>query len=134
MHLRPILLAGTMLSALLPASSFAQEDPVQTAAPNAPDQTPAYEGQTRAPQPDAPAAVTTEVVAEGLPHLWAMEFLPDGRMLVTAKSGVLHIVAAEGEASEPITGLPEVDLVGQGGLLDVALAHDFEKSSRIYVS
>ncbi len=134
MRITATLLAGTMLSALLVTPAFAQAGPVETAAPNAPDQTPAFEGQSRASQPEVLADVSTEVVAEGLPHLWAMEFLPDGRMLVTAKSGVLHIVTPEGEASEPISGLPEVDLVGQGGLLDVALAPDFESTGRIYVS
>jgi glucose/arabinose dehydrogenase len=128
-------MAGTMLSAVLLAGPVAaQGQPVETAPPNAPDQVPAFEGQTRAPQPEQTVATEQEVIAEGLPHLWAMEFLPDGRMLVTAKSGVLHIVTPEGVVSEPITGLPEVDAVGQGGLLDVALAPDFESSGRIYVS
>ena len=129
------LLASTALSAaLMMGPAMAQGQPAETAPPNAPDQTPAFEGQTRAPQPETPAEVTQEVIAEGLPHLWAMEFLPDGRMLVTAKEGALHIVTPEGELSEPIPGVPEVDFVGQGGLLDVALAPDFESSGRIYLS
>jgi len=129
------LLAGTFLTtALLAGPALAQGEPVQSAPPNAPDQTPASEGQTRAPQPESPVALNQEVIAEGLPHLWAMEFLPDGRMLVTAKSGVLHIITPEGEVSEAISGLPEVDAVGQGGLLDVALANDFAETGRIFVS
>ena len=129
------LMAGTMVAAvMLAGAAAAQGQPVETAPPNAPEQVPAFEGQTRAPQPETPVATTQEVVAEGLPHLWAMEFLPDGRMLVTSKQGGLHIITPEGEVSAPITGLPEVDLVGQGGLLDVALAPDFESSGRIYVS
>ncbi len=135
MSLTPRLLASTMLSvAVLTGPVLAQGQPVETAPPNAPHQTPAFEGQTRAPQPEQPVETDQQVIAEGLPHLWAMEFLPDGRMLVTAKSGVLHIVTQDGEVSEPITGLPEVDLVGQGGLLDVALANDFADSGRIFVS
>jgi aldose sugar dehydrogenase len=135
MSLKPSLLASTMISAiLLTGPVLSQQQPAETRPANAPDQTPAFEGQTRAPQPDAPAAVTTQVVAEGLPHLWAMEFLPDGRMLVTAKEGALHIVTPEGEATEVQGELPEVDAVGQGGLLDVALAQDFETSGRIYLS
>src|SRR3546814_1842238 len=89
--------------------------PVETRAPNAPDQEPAFEDQTRAPQPSDLAAVTTSTVADGLHKLWAMEFLPDGRMLVTAKKGAMHIVDAEGEAGAPIAGVPEVDAAGQGG-------------------
>jgi aldose sugar dehydrogenase len=108
--------------------------PVETAAPEAPDQRPAFEGQTRAPQPEAMPEVEVETVAEGLPHLWAMELLPDGRMLVTAKQGAMHVVSAEGEAGPAIEGVPEVDARGQGGLLDVALAPDFESSGRIFFS
>lgn len=107
--------------------------PVETAAPNAPDQQPAFDGQTRAPQPEQTATVATEVVAQGLPHLWAMEFLPDGRMLVTAKEGAMHIIA-DGTPGPAIAGVPEVDFGGQGGLLDVALGNDFEENGTIFFS
>lgn len=144
-----LLLSGTVLSAtLLSTSALAQEgvqpaageestqsgEPVETQPANAPDQQPAFAGQTRAPQPEEMPEVQTEVVAEGLPHLWAMEFLPDGRMLVTAKEGAMHIVSAEGEAGPAINGVPEVLSDGQGGLLDVALTPDFETSSTIFFS
>lgn len=109
-------------------------DPVETGAPNAPDQEPAFAEQTRAPQPAEPASVTTETVAENLPQLWAMEFLPDGRMLVTAKQGAMHIVGEDGQAGPELSGLPEVDARGQGGLLDVALASDFADTNRIFFS
>lgn len=108
--------------------------PVEVAAPNAPDQTPAFDGQTRAPQPAEMPPVTVQPVASDLPHLWAMEFLPDGRMLVTAKAGEMHIVGADGTAGPEITGVPEVDANGQGGLLDVALGPDFEQSGMIFFS
>ncbi len=130
------LLAGTALSfALIAAPVLAQtNDPVETAPPNAPDQQPASPDQTRAPQPATPAAVTTETIAENLPQLWAMEFLPDGRMLVTAKQGAMHIVDENGEAGPELSGLPDIDARGQGGLLDVALASDFADSNRIFFS
>ena len=135
MPYRSRLLAGTIMSAALLASpALAQSQSVETAPPNAPDQVPAFEGQTRASQPEAPVATEIEVVAEGLPHLWAMEFLPDGRMLVTAKEGALHIISPQGEVSDAIAGVPEVDASGQGGLLDVALAEDFDSSGRIFLS
>lgn len=109
-------------------------EPAETEAPNAPDQQPAFPEQTRAPQPAEMPEVTQEVVAEGLPQLWAMEILPGGDMLVTTKEGAMHIVSADGEAGPAIEGVPEVDARGQGGLLDVALASDFESSSQIFFS
>jgi glucose/arabinose dehydrogenase len=131
------LLVTTMLAA---APAFAQTSQagsrpsVVTAPPNAPGQQPAFENQTRAPQPARPAKVTTQTVADDLPRLWAMEFLPDGRMLVTAKAGDMHIVARDGAAGEAIAGVPKVDADGQGGLLDVALAPDFAQSGTIFFS
>ena len=65
---------------------------------------------------------------------WALAFLPDGRMLVTEKKGRLFIVDREGQKSRPISGLPDVDYGGQGGLGDVALHPDFANNNMIYIS
>ncbi|QDZ10926.1 PQQ-dependent sugar dehydrogenase [Devosia ginsengisoli] len=77
--------------------------------------------------------LTATVIAEGLDHPWALGFLPDGRMLVTERSGQLRVID-DGVVGEPIAGLPEVYNQGQGGLLDLALAPDFETSGQIYLT
>ena len=131
------LLTGSMLAASLLAMPALAETArtAETGQANGRDQTPAFENQTRAPLPAAVPQISVDIVAEDLPHLWAMEFLPDGRMLVTAKDGAMHVILQEnGEASPPIEGVPAVMAAGQGGLLDVALAPDFETSNRIYFS
>lgn len=137
----PHALASTILSAALSAllttgSASAQSaaKPVETKAPNAPGQQPAFAGQTRAPQPAVTPKIATQVVAKDLPHLWAMEFLPDGRMLVTAKRGAMHIISKDGKAGPELSGVPKVSASGQGGLLDVALAPDYPTSNRIFFS
>ncbi|PLK72321.1 glucose dehydrogenase [Rhizobium sp. TH135] len=133
----PHIFAGTMLSlgvATIPAIAQQAGTPAETQAPNAPDQQPAFTGQTRAPQPAQAVEIKQEVVAEGLPHLWAMEFLPDGRMLVTAKQGAMHIIGEDGKPGPEIANVPEVLADGQGGLLDVALAPDHETSGKIFFS
>jgi len=79
-------------------------------------------------------AIRVTTVVDGLDHPWALAFLPDGGMLVTEKSGALRHVGADGELSQPIGGVPEVDTAGQGGLLDVTLAPDFTTSRMIYLS
>jgi glucose/arabinose dehydrogenase len=106
----------------------------ETRAPNAEWQTPAFEGQTRAPRPKQSASWSLETVAEGLERPWAIELLPDGAMLVTERSGALRVVAPNGAVGEPIAGVPEVHARGQGGLLDVALAPDFADSRRIFLT
>lgn len=77
--------------------------------------------------------LTATVIAEGLDHPWALGFLPDGRMLVTERSGQLRVIS-DGVAGEPIEGTPDVYNEGQGGLLDLALAPDFETSGQIYLT
>ncbi|MCO5730386.1 PQQ-dependent sugar dehydrogenase [Rhizobium sp. SSA_523] len=136
MNRLPLILASTILSAafVLPASAQQSGQPVESKPPNAQNQEPAFAGQTRASQPQDVVKIKTETVAEGLPHLWAMEFLPDGAMLVTAKKGDMHIVSKDGKAGPALEGLPKVYAAGQGGLLDVALAPDFEQSGRIFFS
>jgi glucose/arabinose dehydrogenase len=132
----PSILASTILSATLALPALAQQagQPAERGAPNAPSQEPAFANQTRAPQPATMPEIKRETVAEGLPHLWAMEFLPDGRMLVTAKQGAMHIISEEGEAGPAISGVPKVLANGQGGLLDVALAPDYPETGRIFFS
>lgn len=76
--------------------------------------------------------VTT--VAAGLEHPWSVAFLPDGKFLVTERPGRMRIVDATGNVSAPLQGVPKVAAVGQGGLLDVALAPDFPQSRWIYFS
>ena len=72
------------------------------------------------------------VIAEGLAKPWAVTTLPDGRLLITQKGGSLRIATSDGSMSEPVTGFPEVDDRGQGGLLDVAPAPDFDSSRMLY--
>ncbi len=89
--------------------------------------------QTRA-QTAARTAVKVETFATGLEHPWGLQFLPDGRLLVTERPGRLRLVSPKGAVSPPIDGVPRVSAVGQGGLLDVALAPDFAQTREIYLS
>jgi glucose/arabinose dehydrogenase len=107
---------------------------LETRKPNAPDQRPAFPGQTRACGVKSNVAFDVTVVAKRLDHPWAVEPLPGGDLLVTEKSGRLRIVSARGEVGQPIAGLPSVDARGQGGLLDVALSPTFDSDRTIYWS
>lgn len=90
---------------------------------------------TDAPPPAKPSKIKVETFATGLEHPWGMQFLPDGRLLVTERLGRMRIIGKDGKLSAAILdGLPAVAAVGQGGLLDVLLAPDYEKSGIIYIS
>jgi glucose/arabinose dehydrogenase len=95
---------------------------------------PAAAEQTNAPAPEKPSNVKVETVAEGLANPWGLQFLPDGRALVTEKPGTLRIVGKDGKISEAIAGPPKVADIDQGGLLDVRLAPDFASSGTLYLA
>lgn len=100
----------------------------------APHLEPAFADQTRAPIPQDTEEWTLETIAEGLEHPWAIAFLPDDSMLVTERPGRLRHISADGSVSDPLEGVPDVDARNQGGLLDVAVAPDFESSRTIFLS
>jgi len=103
--------------------------------PNGTGQTPAFAGQTRAPEQRLGVMFDVVTVTEGLVNPWGLTFLPNGKMLVTERPGRLRVVSADGkQMSEPVAGLPEVDPRGQGGLLDVALDPAFQTNQLIYWS
>jgi glucose/arabinose dehydrogenase len=78
--------------------------------------------------------INVAAVASGLEQPWGIDFLPDGRMIVTEKSGQLRIVTADGKVSAPIKGVPKVEDGGQGGLLDVTLHREFASNRLVFLS
>ncbi|MEK7952920.1 PQQ-dependent sugar dehydrogenase [Luteolibacter soli] len=74
------------------------------------------------------------VIDGGLKDPWALAFLPDGRKLVTEKSGRLRIIGTDGVLQpEPVKGTPAIIEHGQGGLMEVAVHPDYEKNGWIYL-
>lgn len=84
--------------------------------------------------PPVATAVRVELVTAQLQNPWSLAFLPDGRMLVSEKSGNLRFVTASGVVSAPLTGVPAVRTAGQGGLLDVVPSPNFTSDRLIYFS
>jgi glucose/arabinose dehydrogenase len=122
----------TVLPLAMVTTALAQDFNAEPA--NAPDQRPAFAGQTRAPAIVDTTKLTQTTIADGLDHPWGMAELPDGSWLVTERTGSLRLISADGKKSEPIAGLPEVHANGQGGLLDVAVRNDFAGTRRIWWS
>jgi len=76
--------------------------------------------------------VRPETVATGLQNPWGLAFLPNGRFLVTERSGRLRVLAPDGKLAAPVAGLPEIAAGGQGGLLDVITDGDFARNRTIF--
>jgi glucose/arabinose dehydrogenase len=74
------------------------------------------------------------LVDKGLKNPWAIAFLPDGRKLVTEKSGQLRFITAKDKLDPAIIeGIPEVIDHGQGGLMEVAIHPDYSKNGWVYL-
>jgi glucose/arabinose dehydrogenase len=77
-------------------------------------------------------------LATGLTSPWGFAFLPDGKMLVTHRTGQLSLRNADGTpyngGANQVSGLPAVETAGQGGLLGVAVDPNFASNRRIYFS
>ena len=66
---------------------------------------------------------------------WAMTFLPgSGDLLVTERSGMLHLRDADTGDSVEVDGVPDVTVAGQGGLGDVVAGPTFEDDGAVYLS
>ena len=104
---------------------------VETKKPNT-NYKPAFKGQTRITAVKTTTPYKVDKLAEKLGGPWAIIPLPDGRLLITIKSGYMEIHDANGVLVKKITGFPAVDAGGQGGMLDVALDPDFKTNKTIY--
>lgn len=95
---------------------------------------PPVPGKTRAPAPPAPSEVAVAVFANGLEHPWGLQFLPDGKLIVTERPGRIRIVDQNGRLSPPLAGVPAIQLGAQAGLFDIVLDPEFANNHRVYFS
>lgn len=108
------LLAQTSLMLLLSASAA-------TAQINAGEQK---------PEPALPFEMT-QVATFNLP--WRIAFLPDGRMLITEKTGPVWLVTQKGEKT-PVANAPAVEYGGQGGMLGIYTSPKFATDKTVYLT
>jgi aldose sugar dehydrogenase len=82
------------------------------------------------PEPTLPFNMV-KVTSLDLP--WKIAFLPDGRMLITEKTGSLQLVTQQG-AKTPVKNVPAVLWKGQGGMLGVYLSPHYAKDHNVYLT
>ena len=85
----------------------------------------------------APGLVTPVIVktlVNDLREPWGMDFLPDGRLLLTEKAGTLSIFSPQDWQRQQITNVPVAAEAGQGGLMDVLVHPDFADNGWLYLS
>lgn len=99
---------------------------------NSPEYQPAFAGQTRVEGKTTQTPYKFDIINSTLGKPWGITNLPDGRFLITEKSGFMNIVSADGKTITKVEGLPKVDDKGQGGLLDVVLDPHFQTNRMIF--
>ena len=82
----------------------------------------------------AAADYRLETVAANLTWPWCIAFLPDGDMLVTERTGDLHVIRQGILDPRPVGGVPPAYVRSQGGLFDVLLHPDYAENRLVYLS
>src|SRR3989338_3683184 len=72
----------------------------------------------------------TEILAENLDVPWAIDFLPDGRMIFTERNGNVNVL--DNGKTEVVADI-NVTEVAESGLLGIAIDPEFENNNFIYV-
>lgn len=77
-------------------------------------------------------AHTYEIIVPKLQNPWGFIFLPDGSILINEKSGKM-ILFKENKKIE-ISNLPKIEVLGQGGLMDIELHPNYKENGWLYIS
>ncbi len=93
---------------------------------------PAFAGQTRIGSVQTTTTYKKTVLTSALASPWGIAALPDGRLVVTEKAGKMRIVTEEGVVGNALTGIPDVNESGQGGLLGLCIDPEFQVNRIIY--
>jgi glucose/arabinose dehydrogenase len=77
--------------------------------------------------------VSTLLSNQGI--IWGFDFLPNGNLLFTQKTGTMRLFDPTTQSNTLISGLPSnISAAGQGGLLDVAISPDYASSKSVYTT
>lgn len=85
---------------------------------------------TQASATDLPFTVTPVAT---FAYGWRIAFLPDGRMLVTEKTGPIWLVSEKGEKT-PVANVPASVYGGQGGMFGVYLSPHYAGDHLVYIT
>ena len=135
-----ILTAFTLACNSSPTESANDKDSVKSNSPVesrnkvAPNQQPAFNGQTRVAGIKTHTKIIVSVLAKGLHHPWGLEFMPNGKLIVSERTGNIRIISPIGEVGKPLANVPPARQGGDAGLLDLKLDPNFASTRLIFWS
>ena len=105
-----------------------------SAAPDGYAPIPEWAGQTHAPRVQVSVPYQVETVATGIMGGYAIDFMPDGRILLVERPGRLRIIERSGQISGPLAGLPAIYGGGPQGLCGAIADRNFATNRTIYLA
>jgi aldose sugar dehydrogenase len=81
----------------------------------------------------AQTKIRVSAVLEGLQIPWGIDFLPDGRALVTERPGGVRLADLAAGTSIKLSGTPAVAAKNQGGMLDVLVHPKYSDNGWVYL-
>ncbi|MES0329375.1 MAG: PQQ-dependent sugar dehydrogenase [Dehalococcoidales bacterium] len=85
-------------------------------------------------QTDSDNAPLASSLVSNLEIPWALDFLPDGSIVLTERPGRIRYIDFNGELqAEPLLTVSDVAASGEGGLLGIAVHPGFSQNGYIYV-
>jgi glucose/arabinose dehydrogenase len=79
-----------------------------------------------------PVDIQLDTLLTNLVNPWGLDFLPGGEILYTQRSGSMWLF--KNGSSTEVTGLPPIESVGQGGLMDVRIDPGFDSNNWVFYS
>jgi glucose/arabinose dehydrogenase len=117
-----------------PIPPMVEGQPVDTRAPEKPDDKPVFPGQTRAPFRSSGVGYKVDILPIKLTRGGTIGVLPDGKVLVADRGALLRTIDQKGVVSPAITGLPAMKTSRGIGLVDVVVDPNFARNRRLYLS
>jgi glucose/arabinose dehydrogenase len=117
-----------------PIPPMVEGQPIETGPTEKPGDKPLFPGQTRAPYSASGVAYKVTVLPIKLTRGGSIGVLPDGKVLVAERGGILRTIDPKGVVSDPISGLPAMKTVRGGGLIEVTVDPSFARTRRLYLS
>jgi len=119
--------SSTTISLAPPTSAGPTSGPTSAGPPSATN------GSVGSADAATPTSLRVDTVATGLNTPWGIDFLPDGRAVVTSRdTGSVSLVDGTGTIT-PVGTIDGVEHGGEGGLLGVAVSPTFATDQRLYV-
>ncbi len=122
-------ISNSLISSLLISILF-----LTACAVTAPPRPTAELSLTTAPIENVSQAIyTAQTFAPGIGFPTALDFAPDGRLFVAEKNGGVRYVSTDGQVSDPVLTLTDIDASGERGLLGFTLDPSFADTGYFWV-